>query len=248
MTKHEWLVSNDPQKMLAFLWEEASDRKLRLFAVACCRRIWHLFRDERSRDVVEVAECFADGLASEVELEAAGEKADAAILETADVDFTDFRKIALVGSSTAAAFAVSGNVGSPLISEAISAAEWAVYAVTGSSPLDNPEDEAKRLAKFSDEVRSQTHILRDIFANPFRSVALDPAWPTWHGGSIPQLAQAIYDDRDLPSGHLDHHRLAVLADALEDAGCTDPEILGHCRGPGPHVRGCWLIDLLLGKE
>jgi hypothetical protein len=57
----------------------------------------------------------------------------------------------------------------------------------------------------------------------------------------------IYDARDLPSGHLDAHRLAVLADALTDAGCTDQNILAHCRGPGPHVRGCWVIDLLLGK-
>jgi hypothetical protein len=90
--------------------------------------------------------------------------------------------------------------------------------------------------------------LHDIFGNPFRPVALDPAWLTWHAGTIPKLAQAIYDDRDLPSGHLDPHHLAVLADALEDAGCDDHDILGHCRGPGPHVRGCWVVDLLLGKE
>jgi hypothetical protein len=92
-------------------------------------------------------------------------------------------------------------------------------------------------------------LLHDIFGPlPFRPVVRDLALLTWHDGTIPKLAQAIYDDRALPSGHLDHHRLAVLADALEDAGCSDQDMLAHCRGPGPHVRGCWVIDLLLGKE
>jgi hypothetical protein len=57
----------------------------------------------------------------------------------------------------------------------------------------------------------------------------------------------VYDERELPSCHLDAARLAVLADMLEEAGCTDPLLLGHLRGPGPHLRGCWAVDLLLGK-
>ena len=61
------------------------------------------------------------------------------------------------------------------------------------------------------------------------------------------LAQAAYDQRTLPAGHLDPARLAVLADALDEAGCTDADVLNHLRGPGPHVRGCWAVDLLLGK-
>ena len=65
---------------------------------------------------------------------------------------------------------------------------------------------------------------------------------------IGKLAEAAYTARSLPQGELDPARLAVLADALEDAGCTDADILGHLRGPGPHVRGCWVIDLLLGKQ
>jgi hypothetical protein len=96
--------------------------------------------------------------------------------------------------------------------------------------------------------KRQADLLRDLFGNPFRSVALDPAWLTWHDGTIPQLAEAIYEERLLPAGHLDPSRLAVLADALEDAGCDDQDILGHLRGQGPHVRGCWVIDTLLGKE
>jgi hypothetical protein len=91
--------------------------------------------------------------------------------------------------------------------------------------------------------------LRDLFGNPFHPAALDPAWLAWHDGLIRQLAQAAYQERQLPSGHLDPDRLAVLADALEEAGCTDQEILGHLRQPGAvHVRGCHVVDLLLAKE
>ena len=62
-----------------------------------------------------------------------------------------------------------------------------------------------------------------------------------------RLASAAYEDRNLPEGTVDLVRLAVLADALEDAGCTDADLLGHLRGPGPHVRGCWAVDLILAK-
>jgi hypothetical protein len=82
--------------------------------------------------------------------------------------------------------------------------------------------------------------IRCIIGNPFRPVRVDPAWLCWHDGVIVQMARSIYDERrfeDLP----------ILADALEEAGCTDPEILAHCRGPGDHVRGCWPVDLILGK-
>ncbi len=91
------------------------------------------------------------------------------------------------------------------------------------------------------EERAQCGLVRDIFGNPFRPVALDPAWLAWNDGTVPKLAQAIYDERAFD-------RLPLLADALEDAGCTDAEILAHCRGPGPHVRGCWVVDLLLEKK
>jgi hypothetical protein len=72
-------------------------------------------------------------------------------------------------------------------------------------------------------------------------VPLHPSWLRWDDGTIPKLAQAIYDERAF-----DH--LPVLADALEEAGCANADILAHCRGPGEHVRGCWVVDLLLGKE
>jgi hypothetical protein len=88
-------------------------------------------------------------------------------------------------------------------------------------------------------------LIRDIFGNPFRPVRLVPVWRT---PAVMSLAQVAYDERLLPSGHLDTARLAVLADALEEAGYTEQAILDHLRAPGPHVRGCWAVDLLLGKE
>jgi hypothetical protein len=84
-------------------------------------------------------------------------------------------------------------------------------------------------------------LLRDIFGNPFRPVSADPAWLTWKDGTVPRLAQAIYYGRAFD-------RLPLLANALEEAGCDNADILNHLRGPGPHARGCWPLDLILGKE
>src|SRR5262249_18277605 len=110
---------------------------------------------------------------------------------------------------------------------AAAARHW-VYEVAeglGEQGLETPENTGVVGAELEwQEHRSQCVLLRDLFGNPCRPVPRDPAWLAWHSGTIPQLAHAIYDDRDLPSGHLDPHRLAVLADALEDAGCSDQEI------------------------
>jgi hypothetical protein len=84
-------------------------------------------------------------------------------------------------------------------------------------------------------------LAREIFGNPFFQAVIDQSWLTRRDGAVVKLAQAIYADRVV-------ERLHVLADALEDAGCTDADLLGHLRGPGPHVRGCWALDLILGKE
>jgi hypothetical protein len=77
---------------------------------------------------------------------------------------------------------------------------------------------------------------------------VDPAWLAWHGGAPGTLARAVYEEREVTSGNLDPARLAVLADMLEEAGCADADILAHLRGPGPHVRGCWVVDALVGRS
>jgi hypothetical protein len=90
------------------------------------------------------------------------------------------------------------------------------------------------------EAAREADLVRELFGNPWHTGPVDPAWRAWNGHTVPKLAQAIYETRAF-------ERLPILADALEEAGCTDAAILGHCRGPGPHVRGCWVLDLLLGK-
>jgi hypothetical protein len=99
-----------------------------------------------------------------------------------------------------------------------------------------------------EESVTQSGLVREIFGNPFLPVTISPTVLAWHDSTVVRLAQAAYDERHLPAGTLDNSRLAVLADALEEAGCTSEEILGHLRGPGPHVRGCWPVDLCLGKS
>jgi hypothetical protein len=84
-------------------------------------------------------------------------------------------------------------------------------------------------------------VLRCIFGNPFRPISINPAWLTWHDGLLVSLAQRMYDSRDFSD-------MPVLADALEEAGCDNADLLAHCRQTGEHVRGCWVVDLILGKE
>jgi hypothetical protein len=88
------------------------------------------------------------------------------------------------------------------------------------------------------EAAAQSAILRDIFGNPFSPIAFDPCWRTL---SVVRLAQTMYDSRTFD-------KMPELADALERAGCRSEPVLGHCREPGEHVRGCWVVDLVLGKE
>lgn len=91
---------------------------------------------------------------------------------------------------------------------------------------------------FQQEQQAQVALIRDIYGNPFRPVAADPSWRT---STVDSLARQMYESRDFSP-------MPILADALQDAGCENPDVLDHCRGPGPHARGCWVVDLLLGKE
>jgi hypothetical protein len=93
----------------------------------------------------------------------------------------------------------------------------------------------------SGQPAAEASIIRCILGNPFRANTISPPWLFWHEGTISRIASAIYDVRAFD-------RLPILADALEEAGCTNADILNHCRQPGEHVRGCWVVDLLLGKQ
>jgi hypothetical protein len=207
VTEVEWLASEDPLAMLSIRrqWSENgirikdgpyfSDRQLRLFACACCRAVWGLLTDKRSRRAVEVAERFADGLAME----------------------SEFREM-------------SGT--------------------TWTGCCSDPMGSCRRTLEYSASLgltpAAQAALLRDIVGNPFRrglthwDVAT-AGFLDWNGNVALRLATSIYADRAFDN-------LPILADALEDAGCTDEGILGHLRKLGPHALGCWALDLILGRE
>jgi hypothetical protein len=119
---------------------------------------------------------------------------------------------------------------------------------TLGAPIPDSHRYNEWLAPDPAELAIQASFLRDIFGSPFRPAIISPSVLAWNDGLVLRLAQTAYDERQLPAGTLDNSRLAILADALEEAGCTDADILGHLRSPGPHVRGCWAVDLLLDKE
>lgn len=222
MTEAEWGSYTDPTPMLIFMQGRASARKLRLFGCACVRRVWHLLTEPRSRYAVEVAERFADGQAERNDL-----------------------RTALLLSMGAYQSLPSG--------EAKAAARAASYTprftiasyVRGTVYSETAYEDDKTIMDLSPEMACQASLMRDIMGNPFRPFTIDSSWlsPT-----VVSLAEAAYEERALPSGHLDPIRLAILSDAMEDAGCTEPELLGHLRGEGHHWRGCWALDIVLGKS
>ena len=202
MTEEQWLTATDPRPLWEYLQGKASDRKLRLFAVAVC----YLASGETAVPMFEEVVRLAEGLATVDEVRGYW-------LRPGEV-----RR----GAWPERPF------------------EWALDLVQACADPD------KRLWGVSYPAGDQLPpILRDVFGNPFRPPTRNPSWLT---PDVLSLAQAAYEERELPQGLLDPARLSVLADALEDVGCRDQAILNHLRGPGPHVRGCWVIDLLVGKE
>ena len=219
MTEAEWLGTvltgnTYPEPMLRFLGK-ASERKLRLFACACVRRQWSLV-ELIEQQAVAVAERFADGQATGTELKEA--------------------RFNCRGQGYFSSGAAAYKCASPTATQAARLAqEWAWRELFRHREKTGDPDS---LRTNTEEGAAQTHLLRDIFGNPFCSVTIDSAWKT---PAVVQLARSLYEERrfeDVP----------VLADALEEAGCQDAAVLGHCRGPGPHVRGCWVLDLILSKE
>jgi hypothetical protein len=128
--------------------------------------------------------------------------------------------------------------------------EWPIDMVSGGlgyRPVTQRIIDERRLDHFPEKRdyvrrdRDWCDVIRELFGNPFRPIVLDCPWRTWNGGMIPALALGIYEERAW-------ERLPILADALEDADCADEGLLAHCRGPGPHYRGCWAVDTLLERK
>jgi hypothetical protein len=231
--------------MLDFLSGQASDRKLRLFAVACCRGIWHLMTDERSRTAVQVAEAFADRRARKKDLRAARLDAERAGIPLGQA--ADWAAVYVVDDRAfgAAHGASEVRCSTDLTDEERKRTEGIGPAFLAAGRASQRRMMATLQAVYARVHRGQVALLRDVAGNPFRPVSVHPSSLTT---TVKSLACAAYDERVLPSGLLDSVRLQILADALEESGCSDPVLLAHLRGPGPHVRGCFAVDALLGKS
>lgn len=245
MTEAEWQDTTDVSGMLRCVREQhgasrrkAGKRKLRLFGCGCCRQLWGWMDDARSREAVVVAERLADGLARAEEVEEARARA----LEAAQ--------------------AATGPWAAPSVPEAPSptdgvargcdwphacpqlAAQAAFCVLDGRlgnaafvAVVPAPYPEHPTATALGPMHRWQADALRCLFANPFRPISVARGWRT---PTVLALAQQMYESRDFSA-------MPILADALQDAGCDNAEVLDHCRGLGPHVRGCWVVDLVLGK-
>jgi hypothetical protein len=229
MTPENWTTSSNPQGMLAALWDcGASDRKLRLFVVACCRRVLHLMADPRSRHAVEVAEAFADGSAGDSERGAAMREADQAALDAVRVhlenDFATSERFALAANAAPFACGTPGEF-----------ATIAVRAILGAC-WEIARDPESALGGLDSERAAECITIRDIFG-PFSPATFDPSW---RSETAVALARQMYESRNFLL-------MPFLGDALADAGCPDGDVLEHCRGPGPHSRGCWVADLVLNR-
>jgi hypothetical protein len=213
MNEMQWLACTEAEKMLASL-HKASERKLRLFAVAACRRLqWTWDRE------LETAECFADGFMSRRELM----EVRTALLENASSMYRHISR------------------------EVVEAVEALIRAVTEP----HAAEAASLVIEMATTVPQRVTLcdsLREIFGNPFHPVTISPSWLTWNDATVKRLAQTAYEERILPAGTLDNARRAVLADALEEAGCTDEHVLTQLRSGGDHYRGCFVVDALLGKS
>jgi len=254
MHEEEWGKTADLSKMMNFLcgpratlrrvaqvnedglavqdWRccKTSERKLRLFGCACCRRIWQLLNDLDGRAIVESLEEGGDAPTLRRRLQDARER-QAREPELPRREGDGAASVLWWLTSTADRFAE----------------HTAEFTVEGALAAPTPQGGVvppRTVLRVSKEWQQVCDLLRDI-TNPFHSAKLDP---TYRSDTVMRLAAASYEERALPSGHLDPTRLAVLADGLEEAGSSDAELLAHLRGPGPHVVGCWAVDILLEKS
>ncbi len=230
LDESQWFTCQDPTPMLVFLRDKASERKLRLFAVACCRHIWNLIPDKPGHEAVEQAERYSDGVASRQQLARARRACSPRAYLNRPLFERDNAWIAML----AVLCSVSNNV-----LELEGSAMASAMAYGGFSLIEAREKLppiAQRQKARAQENSFQASLLREIFGNPFRSVTFDPVGLT---PAIRSLADAVYTERAF-------ERMPVLGDVLEAAGWNSVDVLGHCREPGEHVRGCWVVDALLG--
>jgi hypothetical protein len=214
MTESDWDDATDPQPLLQFLrdigWE--SERKLRLFCCACCRRVWPAL-DAGEREALRVAERHADGEAGPGSLGLLG------------------RRDPPLSGATFLARGLPREVSH--LDLALGTASFC--ATCGASPAGS----------YVGERAAQARLLRCLVGSPFWRATAGAARPP---GEVYRLALAAYKGRVMPAGTLEAALFLVLADALEEAGCDDAVLRAHLRSEGPHWRGCFALDAVLGKS
>jgi hypothetical protein len=228
MTEAEWLACENPQPMLEFLRGKVSERKLRLFACACCRSISKLMPDDQVRQIVTVAEQFADGLAT-------GEEVEQAWSLGWDVwgawasRRTPASQCAEAEATGAATRAVEDTLS---FEDAAQHSVNAAYAIGRDQNAGEPDYDAAQQNRTTEMCR-QAVLLRHIFGNPFRPYNAPAHLPS----TVVQLAQALYNGQDCTF---------ALHDALLEAG--HPELAKHFKDEQSHPKGCWAADLMLRKD
>jgi hypothetical protein len=247
MTEAEWRACCDPEPMLRALGRRVSKRKMLLFACACVRRLWGTIPESHLRRVVEVAELVADKQATRQ----AADEVRAHFRERGG-DAPPYLNDKIGGHAYSALEQLAMAMTKPFVPSVTLQAEYVISSVRGgvayrafhSSGYKRGSEPANEtppwLEAESAERSAQALLLRDLIHSPSTIPVCETAWQEWNNGTIRNLARAIYDDRSFDG-------LAIVADALEDSGCTNADVLNHCRDGGVHVRGCWVVDLVLGK-
>jgi hypothetical protein len=221
MTEAEWLATFDLDEMIEYLDFRSLTRKKRLFGVAACYRVRHLLEDECGRVALVTYEKELDSqsiVRNDPAVRSAEMEMMAKLMRAQGTDTPPPPMLVLEAVNALQ----SGNC------RRAAYLSWLAWSHTQNDP-----DTAAKIG-----TRVYAELLRDIFGNPFRPVAFSGSWRT---DTAVSLARTMYEARDFSA-------MPILADALQDAGCDSEDVLTHCRGDGPHVRGCWVCDLVLGKE
>jgi len=234
VTEEQWLSTQDGSELLEFLAEELpqSDRKMRLAACACCRRVMRYLGSAEFNTLLRLTEASAD----RASLESKRLRLHARLLRAWQESIVD-RPFYDAADAACESFLRAAESPPPQFydfpsNDDFHYATWSAKCAQDAVGAEESGNQAE-LA----EAAAQSDLVRDIFGNPFLPVTFDPRWRT---SDVVGLTRAIYDDRVF-------ERMPILADALMDAGCEDEQIIAHCRGDGPHVRGCWVVDMVLGK-
>src|SRR5262245_43693424 len=220
MTEGEWLAASDPAAMVQCDLVRPQARKVRLCGIGCCRQLG--ITNPRQLKALDAAERYADGLLKDRGLDNWTLQMNRH-WQALERDRRPLRDRAPeIAVCRAVAYSCTTNrTGSYRM-----VVHWLSVPYCGLLP-----------AAILDLRPTLVHVVRDVFGNPFRPVAFEPAWRTT---TAVQLARQMYESRDFSA-------MPILADVLQDAGCDNEDVLAHCRGEGPHVRGCWVVDLVLGK-